>query len=134
MSIPSWSSGSLGSFLYSSSVYSCYLFLISSDSVGSLPFLFFIVSILSRNIPLISPFFLKSSLVFLNLLFSPISLHYYLKKSFFSLLAILWNSAFKSVHLSFPLCLLHLFFSQLFVSPPQTTFFLFLISFSWRWP
>ena len=35
---PSWLSGSLRSFLYSSSVYSCHLFLISSVSVRSLPF------------------------------------------------------------------------------------------------
>ena len=36
---PSWLSGSWRSFLYSSSVYSCHLFLISSVSVRSLPFL-----------------------------------------------------------------------------------------------
>ena len=35
---PSWLSGSLRSFLYSSSVYSCHLFLISSASVRSLHF------------------------------------------------------------------------------------------------
>ena len=34
---PSWLSGSLRSFLYSSSVYSCHLFLMSSVSVRSLP-------------------------------------------------------------------------------------------------
>jgi len=37
---PSWLSASLRSFLYSSSVYSCYLFLISSASVRSIPFFF----------------------------------------------------------------------------------------------
>ena len=36
---PSWLSGSWRSFLYSSSVYSCQLFLISSASVMSIPFL-----------------------------------------------------------------------------------------------
>ena len=36
--IPSWLSGSLRSFLYSS-VYSCHLFLVSSASVRSIPFL-----------------------------------------------------------------------------------------------
>ena len=36
---PSWLSGLWRSFLYSSSVYSCHLFLISSASVRSLPFL-----------------------------------------------------------------------------------------------
>ena len=39
---PSWLSGSWRYFLYSFSVYSCHLFLISSASVRSLPFLSFI--------------------------------------------------------------------------------------------
>ena len=38
---PSWLSGSWSYFLYSSSVYSCHLFLISSASVRSIPFSFF---------------------------------------------------------------------------------------------
>ena len=42
---PSWLSGSWRSFLYSSSVYSRYLFLIASGSVRSTPFLSFIVPI-----------------------------------------------------------------------------------------
>ena len=42
---PSWLSGSWRSFVYSSSVYSCHLFLISSASVRSIPFLSFIVPI-----------------------------------------------------------------------------------------
>ena len=41
-----------------------------------------------------------------------ISLHWSLKKAFLSLLAILWNSAFKWVYLSFSLCFSLLFFSQ----------------------
>ena len=45
--------------------------------------------------------FLKRSLVFPILLFSSISLHWSLRKAFLSLLAILWNSAFKWVYLSF---------------------------------
>ena len=40
-----WLSGSLRSFLYSCSVYSCHLFLISSASVRSFPFQSFIVPI-----------------------------------------------------------------------------------------
>ena len=40
--VPLWLSGSLRSFLYSSSVYSFHLFLISSVSTRSLPFLSFI--------------------------------------------------------------------------------------------
>ena len=42
VTIPSRLSGSLRPFLYSSSMYSCHLFLISSASVRSLPFLSFI--------------------------------------------------------------------------------------------
>ena len=98
---PSWLSGSWRSFLYSSSVYFCHLLLISSASVRSLPFLSFIEPIFAWNIPLVSLSFLKRSLVFPILLFSSISLHWSLRKVFLSLLAILWNSAFKWVYLSF---------------------------------
>ena len=58
-------------FLYSSSVYSCHLFLISSASVRSIPFLSFIVPILCRKYSLgISDFLevissLSHSIVFL---------------------------------------------------------------------
>ena len=58
---PSWLSGSWRSFLYSSSVYSCYLFLISHASVRSIPFLSLIVPIFSWNIPFLSLIFLKIS-------------------------------------------------------------------------
>ena len=58
---PSWLSGSLRSFLYSSSVYSCHLFLISSASFRSIPFLSFVVPIFAWNVPLVSLIFLKSS-------------------------------------------------------------------------
>ena len=46
-----------------------------------------------------------------------------------SLLAILWNSAFKWVYLSFS----PLPFASLLFSPPQTTILPFCISFSWEW-
>ena len=81
---PSWLSGSWRSFLYSYSVYSCHFFLISSASVRSIPFGSFIVSIFSRNVPLVSLIFLKRSLVFPILLFSTISLYWSLRKAFFS--------------------------------------------------
>ena len=111
---PSWLSGSWRSFLYSSSVYSCHLFLISYASVRSIPFLSFIVLIFSWNVPLVSLIFLKRSLVFLILLFSSISLHWSLRNAFISLLAILWNSAFKWVYLSFsPLPLASLLFTDI---------------------
>ena len=111
---PSWLSGSWRSFLYSSSVYSCYLFLISSASVRSLPFLSFIEPIFAWNIPLVCLIFLKRSLVFPILLFSSVTLHWSLRKAFLSLLAILWNSAFKWVYLSFsPLLFASLLFTAI---------------------
>ena len=61
----SWISGSWRSFLHSSYVYSCHLFLISSASVRSIPFLSFIVPIFTWNVPLASLILLKRSLVFL---------------------------------------------------------------------
>ena len=51
-------------FLYSYSVYSCHLFLTSSASVRSIPFLSFIEPIFAWNVPLVSLIFLKRSLVF----------------------------------------------------------------------
>ena len=111
---PSWVSGSWRSFLYCSSVYSCHLFLISSVSVKSIPFLSFIVPIFAWNAPLIFLIFLKRPLVFSILLFSSISLHWSLRKAFLSLLAILWNSAFRWVYLSFsPLLFASLLFTTI---------------------
>ena len=49
---PLWLSGLKRSILYSSSVYSCQLFLISSASVRSIPCLSFIEPILALNVPL----------------------------------------------------------------------------------
>ena len=97
---PSWLSGSWRPFLYNS-VYSCHLFLIFSAYVKSIPFLSFIVLIFAWNVLLVSLIFLKRSLVFPILLFSSISLHWSLRKAFLSLLAILWNSAFRWINLSF---------------------------------
>ena len=67
---PLWLSGSWRSLLYSSSVYFCYLFLISSASVRSIPFLPIIEPIFARNVPLVSDFLeeissLSHSVVFL---------------------------------------------------------------------
>ena len=58
---PSWLTGSWRSFLYSSSVYSYHLFLISSAFVRSIPFLSFIEPIFAWNVPLVSLIFLKLS-------------------------------------------------------------------------
>ena len=56
-----WCSGSWRSFLYSSSVYAYYLFLISTATVRSLPFLSFMEPIFSWNVPLVCLIFLKRS-------------------------------------------------------------------------
>ena len=92
---PLWLSGSWRSFLHSSSVYYCHLFLISSASVRSILFHSFIMPIFAWNVPLVSLILLKRSLDFPILLLSYVSLHWSLRKAFLSLLAILWNSAFK---------------------------------------
>ena len=119
-------------FFYSSSVYSCHLFLISSASVRSIQFLSFIKPIFAWNVPLVSLIFLKRSLVFLNLLFSSIFFYWSLRNDYFSLLF------FGTLHSNgyifpFLLCFSLLFFSQLFVRSPQTAILLFCISFSWGW-
>ena len=107
----SWLSGSLRPFLYSF-LYSCYL-LIFLLLLGPYFFCHFIVPIFAWNVHLVFLIFLTKSLVFPILLFSCISLHCSLKKAFL-LLAILWNSAFKWVHLSFsPLPLAYLLFSAI---------------------
>ena len=112
--VTTWSSlsRSLKSASYYSSVYSCHLFLISSASVRSIPFLPFSVPIFAWNVPLVSLIFLKRSLVFPILLFSSIYLHCSFKKAFLSLLALLWNSAFSWVYLFlWPLLFTFLLFS-----------------------
>ena len=111
---PLWLPGSWRSFRYSSSVYSCHLFLIFFASFRSLPFLYFIEPIIEWNVPLVSLIFLKRSLVFPILLFFSISLHWSLRKVFLSLLAILWNSAFRCLYLSFsPLLFTSLLFTAI---------------------
>ena len=108
------------------SVYFCYLFLISSASVRSIPLLSFIVPIFAWNILLVSLIFLKWSLVFPILLFSSISLCWSLRKAFLSLLAVLWNSAFRWVYLSiFPLPFTSLSFSTI-CKPSSDNQFAFL--------
>ena len=94
-------------------VFLPHLFWISPASFRSILFLSFIESTFAWNVPLVSLIFLKRSPVFPILLFPSISLHWSLRKAFLSLLAILWNSAFKWEYLSFsPL----LFTSPLFTA------------------
>ena len=129
VTIPSWLSGSLRPFLYSSSVYSYHLFLIFSASVRSLLFLSFFMPILAWNVPLILPIFLKRSLVFPILVFSSISYTVHLRWP--SYLSLLFSGTLHSVGyiFPFPLCLSLFFFPQLFVKPTQTVYF----SLVWCW-
>ena len=77
----------------------------------------------SWNIPLVSLIFLKRSLVFPILFFSSISLHCSLKKAFLSLHAIIWNSAFRCLYLSFsPLFSTSLFFTAICKASPDSHF------------
>ena len=113
MITPLWLSGLWRSFLYSSSVYSYHLFLISLLLLGPYHFCSLLCPSLHEMF-LWYLIFLKRSLVFPILLFSSISLHWSLRKAFLSLPAILWNSAFKWVHLSFsPLLLASLLFTAI---------------------
>ena len=107
---PWWFSGSLISFLYSSSVYSChllkyFLLLLCPYHFCSLlcPSLYEVFLGISKFFEEISS--LSHSIVFL-------SFHWSLRNAFLSLLAILWNSAFWWVYLSFsPFLLASLLFS-----------------------
>ena len=127
---PLWLSGSWRSFLYSSSVYSFHLSLISFTSVRSLPFLSFIEPIFAWNGPLIS-LVSWSDLYSFPFYCFPLFLctDCWWRLSYLSLklciqmgISFLFSFAF---HFSF--------FSQIFVRLPQTAILLFWISFSWGW-
>ena len=77
--------------------------------------------------------YLTEVLICISLLLSSSSLHWSLRKAFLSLLAILWNTAFKWVYLFLSPLPSPLFFSQLFVRPPQTIILRFCICFPWGW-
>ena len=101
----------------------------------SLPFLFFMVPILPRNISLIAQIFLMKSLVFPILLFSSIFLHCSFKKASLSLLATLWNSGFSWVYLSLsPLPFTSLLSSAICKAPSDSHFaFLHFFFFGQFW-
>ena len=72
---------------------------------------------------MVSLIFLKRSLVFPILFFSSIYLHWLLKNAFLSLLAILWNSAFRCLYLSFsPLLFAFLLFTAVCKASPDSHF------------
>ena len=92
--IDRWGRLSYLSLLFFETAFGC-LYL----SFSPLPFTSLLFTAICN--PLVSLIFLKRSLFFPILLFSSISLHWLLRKALLSLLAILWNSAFKWVYLSF---------------------------------
>ena len=102
-------------------MYSFYLSLISSASTRFLPILSCIVLIFGQNVPLISPVFLKRSLVFPHLLFSSSFMHCSLKKAFLSLHAVLWFFAFSWVYLSLSSSLVASLLSSVICKPSQIT-------------
>ena len=117
-------------FLYISSVYSCHLFLISSASVRSLPFLFFIEPILEWNVSLgISNLLeeissLSQSLVFLYF-FALITEEGFLISPCYSL-----DSAFRWVYLSFcPLLFTSLLFTAVCKASSEQPFYFFAFIF-----
>ena len=111
---PLWLSGSWKSFLYSSG-YSCHLFLISSASVRSIPFLSLHECFLGISTFLEETSRLSHSIVFLYFfaLFTECKVKCWMK-AFLSLLAILRKSAFRWVYPSFsPLPFTSLLFSAI---------------------
>ena len=100
-----------------------------------MPFLSFIETIFGLNVPLVSLIFLKRSLVFLILLFSFFfffNIDHWERLSYLSLLFFGTLNSYGYIF-SFLLCLLLLFFSQIFIRPPQTIILPFCISSSWAW-
>ena len=104
-----------------------------SASVRSIQFLSFIVPNFAWNVLLVSLIYLKRSLVFPFCCFPLfLCIDCWGRLSYLSLLL------FGTLHSNgnifpFLLCFLHLFFSQLFVRPPQIAILLFCISLSWGW-
>ena len=94
-----WLSWLLRLFLYNSSVYSCYLFFISSGSIRSYHFCPLWCPSLHENVPFVSPIFLKRSLVFPILLLFSIFLHCLNKTLYPSLL---FSGTLHLVGISFP--------------------------------
>ena len=126
MTTPLWLSWSLRPFSYSFSVYSCHLFLIFSAYVRFLSSLSFTVPILTWNVPLISPIFLKTSRVFPILLFSSVSLYCSFAK--LSYIFFLLSGTLHSVRYIFPFlpCFLLPFFSSAICKASSDNHFAFL--------
>ena len=118
-------------FLYSSSVYSCHLFLISSASVRSLLSVLYCVHLYMKCSLGISNFLKEISSLSHSIVFFCISILFsqdgFLVSPCFSLELCI------QLHISFSFSFAFLYSSQLLVSPPQTAILPFCISFSWGW-
>ena len=102
-------------------MYSFYFFLISSVSARSLPFMSFIVLIFGQNVPLISPIFLKRSLVFTLLFFLLVLCTVHWRRPSCLSLLVFGTLCLDGCTFPFLPCFLFLFFLHLFVKPPQIT-------------
>ena len=121
LNIPSLLSRSLRHFLYSSSVYSCYLFLNSCFSVRPMFFLSFIMFTFAWYFPFVSLIFLKRSLVFNILLFLLFLCIVHLRS--ISYLSLLFSGTLHLIGYIFPfrLCL-SLLFSAICKAPSDNHF------------
>ena len=127
---PLWLSGSWRTFLYNSSGYSYLLLLL-----GKYHFCPYWAHLCMKCSLGISNF-LEEILVFPILLCSSVYLHWSLRKAFLSLLAILWNSAFKWVYLSFsPLLFISLPFTAICKASSESHFAVlhFFFPREWSW-
>ena len=129
---PSWLSGSLRPFLYSSSVYSYHFFLISSASVRSIPSVLYWAHLCMKWSLGISGFLEELS----SLSHSVVFLYFFVlitEEGFLISPCYFLEPAFKWVYLSFsPLPLASLLFSAI-CTAYLDSHFAFCISFSWGW-
>ena len=130
---PSWLSGSLRSLLYSSFVYSWHLLLISSAFVRSL-----VSALYCAHLCLICSLGISNFLEEISSLSHSIVFLYFFalitSEGFLNLFLLFFGTLHSDAYIfPFLLCFLLLFFSQLFVKPPQTAILLFCIYFPWGW-
>ena len=81
----------------------------SLQSTRSLQFPPFTVTIFGQNIPLITPIFLKRSIIFPLMLFSSSFIHCSLKNAFLSLYTVLWNLRLIGYTFLFLPCFIHIY-------------------------
>ena len=117
-------------FLYSSSVYYCHLFLILLLLLGTHHFCILLSLPLHKSFPLFLQFSFTDLQSFPFCCFPLFLCIVHRRRS--SYVSLLFSGTLHSLRqiFSFLLCLTLLFFSQLFVKPPQTTTFHVYISFS----